>query len=167
MRCKCTAVTQKPKEQALTFQLTAFLPHCWQKCLERVLIPLHLAASCHLIWTRTYTPSDLRRRFSPTFRGYSLGILPVSSYKTGQNRGVRLLTLAGTVKHNLKRSPKQMTLTASPQTDLLKLFNFLQELFLQQFFLLLEFKGSSLSFCSSLTSESWEPGGRGGGEWRA
>ena len=36
--------------------------------------------------------------------------------------------------------PKAEDTHSLPQTDLLKLFNFLQELFWQQWFLLLEFK---------------------------
>lgn len=76
--------------------------------------------------------------FSPTFSGYSFGILPVSSCKTGPNRQGDNWHRPGLSNTKWSVPQTREDTHSLPQTDLLKLLDFLQEFFLQELLLLPE-----------------------------
>lgn len=93
-----------------------------------------LSSSLNAVPTRLLTWGG----FSPMPSGYSFGILPVISCGTEQSRqdDGHWPELSNTIW----RAPRTEDTHSLPQTDLLKLLDFFQELFLQQLFLLLEFQ---------------------------
>ena len=103
--------------------------------------------------------------FSPTFSGYSFGILPVSSCKTGQKREGDhwpWLELSNTIWN---APQERKTLTASRKQIFLSSSTFFRSFSCNSFSFFLSSRIFSL-FCSSLTSESWEPGAGIGRERR-
>lgn len=140
-------------------------PHTTNSFLVSLLIEI-LGAGAHTSSLGSKLSSNLKAvptrlltwgGFSPMFSGYSFGILPVSSCRTEQNREGDNWHRPG-LSNTIWRDPqKQKTLTASRKQIFLSSSTFFRSFSCNSFSFFLSSRIFSL-FCSSLTSESWEPG---------
>lgn len=153
-------MTPKPKEQVnhIQWQFFCLIANTnAQICAHTSSLGSKWSSNLNVVPTRLLTWGG----FSPTFRGYSFGILPVSSCKTGQNEGGNQHWLE--CQTQFEEPQEQKTLTASRKQIFLSSSTFFRSFSCNSFSFFLSSRIFSL-FCSSLTSESWEPVWMGRGQ---
>lgn len=126
----------------------------WGYELGLVLIPLHWEASCHLIWTQcphAFWPEEVSHR-CPVGTPLAFCLWAPAE----QNRGDRMMDTGQSCQIPFEEPPKQKRLTASRKQIFLSSSTFFRSFSCNNFSFFLSSRIFSL-FCSSLTSESWEP----------